>query len=241
MDWSFADQIQCINLYEREDRYQTSSKIFKDLNIPVIYFRESKSPKGGKYGIFMAHIKIIQNAYDKGCNNVLIFEDDLEPTKSFNCQSLDICRQFIKECPNWDLFYFGSYPNILNASFVKYNKSIIKGKFWTTHAYMINRPMMKRLYDQTYRGIEIDYYLANIIVNAYAFQPPLFIQDTSVSSLRFQVTRQPRANEFGYIFLNSYARYVNFPVIDLFIIVVFIIIIIIISTSNKWIPSRYNN
>ena len=65
--WDFFDgHIRCINLTTRKDRYRESKAVFDKYHIPVKYFHAKKHSKGGVYGCFDSHIKIIREAYFAG-------------------------------------------------------------------------------------------------------------------------------------------------------------------------------
>ena len=92
--YNYFDKIVCINLKSRPDRYLSAIKEFQKLNINnVEFYFADKSSKGGRYGCFESHINVIQKCYDEGCNNILIFEDDIRPS---NFYSLDLLKSSIE-------------------------------------------------------------------------------------------------------------------------------------------------
>eukprot|EP00928_Gymnodinium_smaydae_P032837 TRINITY_DN23688_c0_g1_i1.p2 TRINITY_DN23688_c0_g1~~TRINITY_DN23688_c0_g1_i1.p2 ORF type:complete len:143 (+),score=24.10 TRINITY_DN23688_c0_g1_i1:54-482(+) len=78
---SLADRVVCINLRERNDRYDTVLERFASVGLgsdAVKFLRVERHPRGGRYGCYDSHRTVIQQAYDDGLSSVLIFEDDVE-------------------------------------------------------------------------------------------------------------------------------------------------------------------
>lgn len=215
--WEFFDgQIYCINLKTRDDRYESSRKVFNQYDIPVKYFRVDKHPKGGAYGCFDSHIKVIRKAYYEGANRVLIFEDDISPTDYLTPKRLETAINFM-ENEDWDLFYLGALPNI--RSYKSYSTSypgIYRLRGICTHAYIINRKTMKKLINLKYNGTAIDYYYIHNFNKSYAVYPTLFFQGLSESDIGYnwwaKYGTKERVSTF-YRCMEGYAYYIQYPLI----------------------------
>ena len=156
--YDFFDEIVCINLESRKDKRKQAENVFNKLNIPAKFYTAIKSPHGGKYGCFESHINVIRKAYQKGLNNILIFEDDVLPSMYYSIDIINNCINFMKNNKNWDLFYLGYciggplkfifLPNIIK-------NDIHIGNILCCHAYAVNRPIMKDILDKS------KYYLKN--------------------------------------------------------------------------------
>lgn len=89
-----------------------------------------------------SHKKAVKVAKDNNWDNVLIFEDDCRFTTTNIKEVLTDVKEFINSNNNWDLIFLGvnlkHVPEKYNERFYKLN-----GRFYTTHAYLIN----KRFYD----------------------------------------------------------------------------------------------
>lgn len=179
------DDIRCINLVTRDDRYESSKKIFDEIGMQVNYFRTERHPNGGAQGCFESHIKVISEAYDAGHENILIFEDDIWcDKKRINQKILKELKDFMHKMQTWDIIYLGYKPDMIDNVIkkVKGYKSIIHTKGNCTHAYIINRRMMEKMYNMKYCECEIDMlYLRN--KNTYAVHPTIFFQDDSESDI----------------------------------------------------------
>ncbi len=210
--WYFFDEIRCINLVSREDRYESSKSIFDKYEIPVKYFKANKHPKGGEYGCFDSHIKVIKEAYNNGAERVLIFEDDINATNYLTQKNLKRAINFMKCNKDWDLFYLGAYPYILwHRSERTKHDGIYKLRSIGTHCYVVNRSAMKKLMNLKYERIPIDIYLVNHFHKSYALYPMLFTQNLKLDSdLKSNDNFDGRSI---YHWTEVYAYYINYPLI----------------------------
>ena len=241
MLYNFFDKIYCINLKHRPDRYISANKIFKDLNIPNVefYFAE-KSAKGGRYGCFESHINVIKKAYNSGCNNILIFEDDLRPSIFYNLNLLEESIEFMKN-NDWDVFYLGYFIIDDNLKiFESLNKkgNILKFNACATHALCLNKKSMKKIlniYEDYIDKIHYDRFLSHNIFNNYVITPMIFEQfycspiDNSIHGNLDYLTRQSQCIVNDYIHLNSLLSYIYyfFNKYNFYILLIIIIIILI--------------
>lgn len=244
--YTYFDDIICINLETRLDRREYVSNIFNKLSIPVRFYNVQKNSKGSIYGCFESHINIIKEAYYNNKNKILIFEDDIIPTKSYNIDNIQNAITFMKN-NYWDIFYFGYFPfnnfpyirnNIINKSFInatKISSNIVKYNPYATHAYCLNRIGMKIILnnyqDIIIQNIHIDAYYADYLkLQSYCYTPILFEQHFCIGSdnalKNFQnfscIIEKTKIN--WYISLFKY--YKNIIYLWLIIIIIFIFILI---------------
>ena len=68
----------CINLIEREDRYDHCVNEFKKVEFfnDIKFIRNHRHPTSGRIGCFESHIQVIKDALYKGADYAFIFEDD---------------------------------------------------------------------------------------------------------------------------------------------------------------------
>ncbi len=235
----FGGHIRCINLKYRKDRYKASKAVFDEYNIPVKYFKTTKHPKGGVYGCFTSHIKVIKEAYYAGAKRVLIFEDDISPTDYLTPQHLEKAINFMKkEGNNWDLFYLGAFPNIrtYRSERTKY-KDIYRLRGICAHAYIVNRKAMKRLINLKYEGMAIDYIYVNCFPKSYALYPTLFYQGLYESDLGYNFWADygtPDRISTFYRCMECYAYYVNYPLIIFVPILITIIAWFLCGMYNRY-------
>jgi GR25 family glycosyltransferase involved in LPS biosynthesis len=252
--YTFFDDVVCINLKERTDRYQWVSSVFEQLNIPVRFVFVERSPKGGMYGCFESHIDIIKHCYEKGCNNILIFEDDIYPTATYDTSMIQEAVDFMKSNDTWDLFYLGyfamnEHPSIyfLPPTYTK-SKHIVKFSPLATHAYCLSRRAMQKIlrtYQEYIGKTHIDMYFSSkeMNFNNFCFTPILFEQklcmksDNSMKDMKEYFLRQfscfTEKTQINYnVTKLSYNIEKNMYVLML-IIVIFIILIALMLIKNK--------
>jgi hypothetical protein len=181
--WNFFGEIRCLNLYERQDRYQSCTKIFTKYNIPVRFYQVHKHPNNAIADNFRTHIDMIKQAYDKNYETVLIFEDDVDVNELYMIlEHLEKAVDFMKTNKDWEIFYLGHLPQSFFPS-KKINDWIYKVHSVCTHAYVVHRRLMEKVRDAKYEGKAIDIFYLNSTIQ-YALYPMIFYQGCSPSSLR---------------------------------------------------------
>lgn len=218
--YNYFDKIYCINLDISIDRKEYVSNIFKELNIPVEFYNIKKHENGGLYGCFDSHINIIKYAYENNLENILVFEDDIEPTKSYNIENINKIINFMKKNKEYDIFYLGylafkdnsknkSFSSIFNSK--KIENNIYKYNPICTHSICYNRRSYKKIlenYDDYIGLIHYDNYIANYLdLNNYCFMPCLFEQKY------FKSLNKPLNNTeiiIRYIYNNLYQFHINY-------------------------------
>jgi len=231
--WSSSNlkgTVTCINLYEREDRYEHIQSFASRYDIPIKFHRVHKHPISGLQGCFESHIEVIKESYNRGDEYCIIFEDDIEATEYLTVDNLNKVHDFISSNPDWDLFYLGYLPYYINTKVKRYNKDIIQLRAVTTHAYIISRRFMKLIKDFEPRDIHYDIFLCNSTSKCYALRYPLFNQgDYDTDNISVNYCNLGR--KLLRWFLTVYMDYINLSVIDWFIIIlpIFFTLIIIIT------------
>lgn len=220
--WSFFDRIYCINLKERKDRHALSKKVFEKHNIPVTYFITERH-KNGDRGCFNSHVTICKEAVEKGFKRILIFEDDVVDTNELNSKNLNFIFKSLRKIPNWQIFYFGCFPDI------RYGVSSVFGNIYKTraygaHAYGLNTSIIHRIANLKWEGRSYDSYLMES--EHYAYLPRMFDQRAISSDIPRNVNF---INNFSFLKkvcldLNEwYARYIGIGVWKLlWVILIFI-------------------
>lgn len=224
--WEFFDSIRCINLVSRPDRYEIANSLFHERQIPVEFYKAVKHPNGGLQGCFESHVNVIREAYEAGCENVLIFEDDLVTTSKFDESLLAEAIDFMKANNDWDLFYLGAFPEIKHHKTSRLTgderesfPNIYKLHSLCGHAYVVSRRFMEKFKDAQFTGIPLDYiYVENN--HSYAVYPSLFAQGASVSDNNgnvamgsFNIDTMPKVKQTFFRAMEMYGYHVNAPAI----------------------------
>lgn len=234
--WKFFDQIKCINLKSRNDRYTYCQNLFNTMNISVQFHRVDKHPKGGTFGCFQSHMDIIRDAYMAGAQNCLVFEDDIEQSPYFNIRLVNQAIDFITSNDDWELFYLGPVPEVLKHTTKYVSKNIYKLHSICTHAYVIHRRLMSKMINMPFIDIPIDYiYLYN--TSAYGIIPGLFYQRADTSDITPGGYSNSTLRPYFFRGLELYATHINYPVTKLCLVVgiafILLLLLYLISSSNK--------
>ena len=204
---SFVDKIYCINLDSRKDRWEEVKKQF--INIGIFDFVKRISAVTAddpRVGCLRSHLICVDEAINRGYDNILIFEDDVRFLPYDNTIIADVI-EFLKRDIQWELFYLGGvvmYP----ARFV--HKNVFKSNFFSTHAYVIN----KRAFTKVQRaGVPIDkWYSMN--TTSYGINPIFATQMESYSDIRKKVIINREDNYIRKYRLlvepNIFIRWINY-------------------------------
>ncbi len=105
--FDYFEEIYCINLDERSDRWEHAQKEFEKVGIKDRVHRFSAiRDNDGRVGIIKSNLGIIKLAKKKGLKNVLVFEDDVEFIVD-NPQ--DVLAKSLEQVNlDWSLFYLGA-------------------------------------------------------------------------------------------------------------------------------------
>lgn len=206
------DKIFLLNLGSRNDRLEQSKLEFKklcisdsqwerfeayrgdDVDVQQRFAKEyaifcAKQPQSratnGAFGCLLSHCEIIKTAKRRGYKRVLIFEDDFEPTSSFdNEQVFEAIGKM-----NFDMFYFSTttmLPPLAteNINFVRVQRAFAAG------AYIVNNSIFDVIIDQSLNyGLEIDVFYADVIqkhYNAYSLPKSVVVQREGFSDIQKQ-------------------------------------------------------
>ena len=231
----FFDDIYCINLYDRIDRYNSSKKLFKKYNIPVKYYHTHKHPKGGLHGCFESHINVINLAYNSGAKNVLIFEDDIQDcNQDVNRIKINLKKaiNFMKN-KTWDIFYLGTFPYVMKkgTSLVYEHSNIYEMVGLCTHAYVINHHIMKKLKDLKYSGTPYDYLLRDNF-RCFSIYPSIFYQGNFSSDISKYMDIH-KIIRFDIVLLwvkinEIYAYYIGVPILNLSLLLLLLLFILMV-------------
>lgn len=158
--FNYFDQIYCINLEKRKDRWDNCVFQFLDYGINnkikkmkgIIYNNLKLSQKQkAQIGCTLSHYYILQEAQINNLSKILVLEDDFLFLKN-NQYTNFILNNCLADLPqDWDLFYLGAF-------FVKgydyeptenYSKNLIKvNTGFCTHAISYSNLAIKKILDQ---------------------------------------------------------------------------------------------
>ena len=144
--FDFFNEIYCINLDHRIDRWVHAQKEFEKVGIQdrVKRFTAIKDDDG-KVGLIKSNLTILKMAKSKGLDNVLIFEDDVkfivdDPVKHLKKAISQIGKL------KWSLFYLGANTHEKLIK-IKPNLILMKNAF-ATHSLAYNKNIYNKVIRQ---------------------------------------------------------------------------------------------
>lgn len=189
-DWcNYFDDIVCINLRHRPDRQAIAKQTLDSIGIPHRFYVADKDHRGGIVGCFASHLHIISDAYQRGYERILVFEDDIRPSQSFSHGAMHNMITFMRRHPQWDIFYPGYFSfnndnSLMTPMWMTFrctdDPHVVEFNPFATHAYCINRKGMYEVmrYAPSYFGtMHIDIFLSKLRgIQRYCYVPMLFEQ-----------------------------------------------------------------
>lgn len=241
------DRIVCINLKNRKDKYANVKNVFDKLKINVEFYFAEKHHTSGRIGCFESHINVIKNSYNNNDKFILIFEDDVINTPSYNEKNIENIIDFMNK-NNWCEYFQLGY-SVLPHEIYDYLKSnnltstkknaLIQYNGNTTHAYILNNSGMKRILQNWENSVyieklDLDIYYKNIFKNnGGSICPILFDQNFCIdndndkaTSIYYKVMRNISCFQYNYSFLYYFSLlrfYLNFILLLLCLIIVIIL------------------
>jgi len=192
---NFFDNIYCINLERRTDRWSKFEEETKKNNIlNVRKFvgvdgKEIQNPSkllDGELGVLLTHLKLIQECKNKNFDSVLILEDDV-----YFSTEVNKLENYMNQIPNdWDFIYFGG-NHIYGPPPIKISENILKLNFTVSlHCVAIKNtmfdlileilPKMRKQVDGCYADFHKSF-------NAYGITPNIAFQKEDYSDIQNRI------------------------------------------------------
>lgn len=149
---SVFDNIYCINLDRRPDRWQKCVEEFDRIDITVERFRASDGNEiicdgqilPGEKGIYLTHLRIAEDAIKNRYDKILILEDDVKFSDNF----VEDFDSWYREVPNdWNMLYLGA--NMVGWVPTKgtYSPHVVNGyHLFAAHALGLDVGVLEDLY-----------------------------------------------------------------------------------------------
>jgi GR25 family glycosyltransferase involved in LPS biosynthesis len=194
--FDFFEQIYCINLKSRSDRWENCISQFSDLGISERVERREgilcghpalSKKQNAQIGCALSHYNILKEAQKNSYSNVLVFEDDFLFLKDKRSVAVDINKS-INELPeDWDIFYFSGFfvKGYDYAAAEKYSENLIRAKTcFCTHAMAYSKKGINKILKNIKLETEFDilnfskeyeaidwYYVKEVQDNSECFSP----------------------------------------------------------------------
>ena len=106
--FDFFDEIYCINLERRTDRWKQCKSEFDKIGITdkLIRFKAFDNKENPKKGCYDSHLSVIKLAYERKLKNVLIFEDNVAFLKRYDDKKLKRAIDSLNKTDR-EFFYLG--------------------------------------------------------------------------------------------------------------------------------------
>jgi GR25 family glycosyltransferase involved in LPS biosynthesis len=191
---TFFDNIFCVNMDRRPDRWQQSLVEFKKIGIEDIVTRWTATENSnGVLGCALSHLTLIKKCKEDNLRNVLIFEDDVLFAET-DMNRLNAALDDLNAIDSWDIFYVGVTMCPTRGNFLRITDRVLKTNFaYTTHAYAVNAQAFDPIIEAWTRNIEggnmrpCDVVLDESIVRArsqsFVMDPIYAIQQPGVSDI----------------------------------------------------------
>lgn len=129
--FDFFEEIYCINLDHRTDRWEHAQKEFEKLGIKDRVKRFSAiKHNDGRIGLIKSNLEIVKEASKKNLKNVLIFEDDVKFIW-YNEPIETLTKSIEQLTGKWNMFYLGANTHQPLIKTNKENLVMLKNAFAT--------------------------------------------------------------------------------------------------------------
>ncbi|ACO33284.1 glycosyltransferase family 25 protein [Acidobacterium capsulatum] len=209
IDTFFAKKI-CINLDRRPDRWQAVQQKFTEHRISnverlsAVDARTAVIPdhlshlRPQDYACTMSHLAAVKQAKREGCENVLIFEDDVTLDPALN----DLFPGYMAELPeDWHMFFLGCYHLVEP---IAVSPHIVRGvEALTAHAYCVRATLFDEfiaLNENPPAIVDRNNTILQRRFHCYCFQPNLAGQEQGYSDVMEEVMpEKPLAHNYPIV------------------------------------------
>ncbi len=192
---NYFDNIFCINLDKRKDRWVSFNEEMKKNSINnIVRYQgingnEIYNPTkllNGEFGVLLTHLSLIKECKKRNYKSVLIFEDDLILNENYNNLEL-----YMNQMPNdWDFIYFGG-NHIYGEKPDKISENILKLNYTVAlHCVAIKNTMFDIIINKLNSfEKQVDAYYAELHkkCNSYGVTPNLATQKEDYSDIQNKI------------------------------------------------------
>ena len=139
--WDFFPLAMCINLRERNDRFEEAKNEFRRVGLRrVVFFRTAPQPDRDK-AIIDSHMACLRYAIEQGVPYVLVFEDDALFREDYQAQMPQVI-EFLRSRSDWNLFHLGGF---IFRKVERVTPHIIRGALLNVHAVVVRTEFAKKI------------------------------------------------------------------------------------------------
>lgn len=147
------DAIFCITLEEEPERHADVRKFAAHIGAPIELFPVKRHPRGGSVGCFDSHVRVSRVALERGCSNVLVFEDDVRVAPGYDPAIVAHVGRFMQEHAGaWNIIQLGhsiwqhNYDVLAPLRFMfaeRTTQHLVRHGGMLTHAVCLSRHAMR--------------------------------------------------------------------------------------------------
>lgn len=198
-----VDQIYCINLDKRSDRWAESSALFSKMRFSIKRVPGLEDTERPWNGLRKTVIGIFKEAISNGHERILILEDDIDLDEERFYE--DFHKSYSSLPEDWDMFYFSAahqhWPVEINEFLFRLT--------WSTaaHAIVFNKKSFELILnalEDNEEPIDVIYSRLQKWMNAYCSIEPLAWQRKSYSDIEGEEKWYPYLQDIGF-----YEKYKN--------------------------------
>jgi len=153
----YFDNIYCINLDERVDRWEQSLSELKGLDLTQVMRFPAVKHVDGAVGCRDSHVSVIKHAKQNNYKKILVLEDDFKVLPDSRDHISDALSEL--DTIDWEIFYFGA-TIAPGATVTPVTTHVAHTNFaYTTHAYALNSCVFDHILHaiQKYKVIDVFY------------------------------------------------------------------------------------
>ncbi len=143
--YKLLDQIYCINLISRPDRYSLMKEFEAEEKINITFHRPKKNVISGRIGCFTSHLNCVHDAFKKNHSYIMIFEDDVIKTKYYDKIDYEQIKNFILTNKSWEILKFSSTTTPIQMLQSNEYSNIYNGPTLLGTAYVLNKKGINKI------------------------------------------------------------------------------------------------
>jgi glycosyl transferase family 25 len=200
-----VDGKSLLNTAENRERYGVS--LYEDWNIGGTQWMWNRNVTVGEAGGVCSHIKIWEDAHTMGYDNILVLEDDFQPTTEFNWESFSELSKY-----DWDIAFLsrllqgqlsGIFGIDIYDSEIGLESWVKPGYSYQTHAYVVSKSGLNKIIKDHLPTLKNNIIVSDEFLPAtYTVHPrkdirDMYIQNINAVAYRWDYIQQTRNIDTG--------------------------------------------
>jgi hypothetical protein len=142
--WDFFPLAMCINLRDRDDRFEEAKNEFRRVGLRQVVFFRTEKQADRDMAIIDSHMACLRYAIAKGVPYVLVFEDDALFRENYEAHMPSVI-EFLKNRSDWNLFHLGGF---IFRKVERVTPHIIRGATLNVHAVVVRTEFAKKILEK---------------------------------------------------------------------------------------------